>query len=211
MGAPVNRRGNKDKIDFRRSRIWLWSILFAAFLFACGYFLYNCNQSEREDHPSDISEDRDAGSSFERESAPDEGMDATPSGMVMGEFKLYFGNEDFNSTLADCDEVFPVYRRSRDASDLVTVALQELLEGPSAEEQNQGYYTSLNPGVSLLGIRREGKTLYPDFSRSLEEDVAGSCRTMAIRSQIKETLLQFDDVEEVVILVEGRPGNILQP
>ena len=94
---------------------------------------------------------------------------------------------------------------------MISKSLKELIKGPSETEREQGYYTSLNSGVRLLGIRSEAGTAYADFSRELEENVAGSCQTLAIRAQINETLLQFEAVEKVVILVEGNRGSVLQP
>ncbi|MFH1965431.1 MAG: GerMN domain-containing protein [Acidobacteriota bacterium] len=127
------------------------------------------------------------------------------------EYKLFFGNEDFNSRIADCDDLFPVYRNRKGVEDIINNSLTELLKGPSQTEQEQGYYTSLNSGVRVLEVRIEAGTVFADFSRELEEDVAGSCQTLAIRAQINETLLQFGGVDKVVILIEGNPGSVLQP
>ena len=41
--------------------------------------------------------------------------------------------------------------------------------------------------------------------------VAGSCRVLAIRAQIESTLKQFPSIKKVVISVNGRTGEVLQP
>jgi spore germination protein GerM len=50
-----------------------------------------------------------------------------------------------------------------------------------------------------------------DFNEQLEYEVSGSCRVSAIRAQITETLKQFPTVKEVIISIDGRTEDILQP
>ena len=50
-----------------------------------------------------------------------------------------------------------------------------------------------------------------DFSRELNDGVAGSCKVMAIRSQITQTLKQFSEIKGVVISVDGEAEEVLQP
>ena len=50
-----------------------------------------------------------------------------------------------------------------------------------------------------------------DFDKTLEQGVGGSCRVTAIRAQIEKTLQQFLEIDEVVISIDGRAGDILQP
>jgi len=45
----------------------------------------------------------------------------------------------------------------------------------------------------------------------LEEAVGGSCRVTAIRSQIEQTLKQFSTVQSVIISIDNRTEDILQP
>ncbi|PIP22172.1 MAG: hypothetical protein COX38_02115, partial [Candidatus Nealsonbacteria bacterium CG23_combo_of_CG06-09_8_20_14_all_39_25] len=45
----------------------------------------------------------------------------------------------------------------------------------------------------------------------LEFQVGGSCKVSAIRAQITQTLKQFPTVDEVVISINGRTEDILQP
>jgi spore germination protein GerM len=57
----------------------------------------------------------------------------------------------------------------------------------------------------------EGGVARVDFGSALAREVAGSCRVLAIRSQITATLMQFDTVARVEILIEGSSQGVLQP
>jgi hypothetical protein len=57
---------------------------------------------------------------------------------------------------------------------------------------------------------QEGRTS-ADFAASLERGVAGSCRVGAIRSQIENTLRHFPETRDIVISVDGRIDDALQP
>lgn len=69
---------------------------------------------------------------------------------------------------------------------------------------------SLRP-AQLQSLEIEDGVAQVDFSQDLDEGVAGSARVMALREQIKKTLLQFETVDEVVISVDGQTEGILQP
>jgi len=209
-----SRRGTF--ISKSRSWLWLWITIPVFLILLSAYLLY---RKDSESAPSAPFPADKAGESLSSppetgkeavvpESSPVPGKEAKITG---DEYKLFFGNEDFNSKMADCDDLFPVYRDGKGVEDLLSRSLKDLLRGPDPAEQGEGYYSSLNPGVKLLGLKREGPKVYADFSRELEDGVAGSCQTMAIRAQINDTLRQFPGIDEVVILVEGSTENVLQP
>ena len=52
---------------------------------------------------------------------------------------------------------------------------------------------------------------YVDFDEQLEFQVGGSCRVSAIRAQIIQTIKQFSTVKDVIISINGRTEDILQP
>jgi len=108
--------------------------------------------------------------------------------------------------------VFGVEREVPKAPQIARAALDELLKGPTDTEQGEGYFTSINGGVEVdkLTIDAQG-TARVEFSPRLEEAVGGSCRVAAIRAQIIQTLKQFSTVKEVVISINGRTEDILQP
>ena len=50
-----------------------------------------------------------------------------------------------------------------------------------------------------------------DFSKQMEFEMGGSCRVGLIRLQVEETLKQFPEIKQVIISVDGRTEDILQP
>ena len=134
----------------------------------------------------------------------------TDSSSETSKIKIYFTN-----TIADpqisCDKVFYLEREVAKTPAIARRALEELLEGPSDLEKLAGFTTSINPGVTIQGLTIENETAKVDFSSKLEEAVGGSCRVTAIRAQITETLKQFPTVKNVIISIDGRTEDILQP
>lgn len=131
------------------------------------------------------------------------------------ELNVYFGNLSLSATSEqdECKRVFPVKRYVPKTEAVASAAIQELLKGPTEDEKNQGYYTSINSGVILksMMIGLDTGTAYADFSQKLEEAVGGSCKVAAIRSQLDQTLLQFPTIKKTVISIDGRTEDILQP
>lgn len=127
--------------------------------------------------------------------------------------KVFFGRTDeMGGNSNDCSLVFPVERFIWKTNAPARAAVEELLSGPTpSEEQSEGYFTSLNKGVSIKGIKIEKNIAYIEFDEQLEFQVGGSCRVSAIRSQIIQTLRQFENVKEVIISINGRTEDILQP
>ena len=140
--------------------------------------------------------------------------------------KAYFNNDGMDPEFS-CNKVFPVERevpktqvpKSPQATgipveDLGTVAgaaLEELLKGPTDAEKEQGFFTSINPDVKIQKLSIEDEIAKVDFDEQLEFQVGGSCRVAAIRAQITETLKQFPTVKDVIISIDGRTEDILQP
>ena len=95
---------------------------------------------------------------------------------------------------------------------MVLSVLDELLKGLSEDEIKEGFVTNIpGTGVEVKKIEFKDNILYVDFNQALQEGVAGSCRVIAIRAQIIETLKQFADVKDVVISIDGKTEDILQP
>ena len=125
--------------------------------------------------------------------------------------KVYFGNSKEDPGAMDCNKVFPTERRVPATSAVGRAAIEELLKGPDMIEAQKGFFTSINSGVKIKSIKIEGDTVKIDFDQMLEQAVGGSCRVSAIRAQITETLKQFPSVKNVVISIDGRTEDILQP
>lgn len=131
------------------------------------------------------------------------------------EIKVYFGNNQIvarqDSPDYTCEKVLAVNRIIPKTEAVARAALEELLEGPAASEKEQGFFTSINSGVKIQKLIIENGTANVDFDEQLEKGVGGSCKVAAIRAQITQTLRQFSTVKNVIISINGRTEDILQP
>ena len=91
------------------------------------------------------------------------------------------------------------------------VGLLELLKGPTAAEKTKGASSQIPEDTKLNSLRLSGTTAYADFNYGLDAGVAGSCRVQAIRAEIENTLKQFSTIKNVIISIDGRTEDILQP
>lgn len=127
---------------------------------------------------------------------------------------VYFANPLLSSPdFLECDEVHPVRRtlmRTGEAVPWPEAALRSLLSGPGGEEAEAGFLTEIPENVALRSLDIRNGVARADFSSEMNA-VAGSCRVIAIRAQIERTLLQFPEIREVVISVEGNVEEALQP
>jgi len=124
--------------------------------------------------------------------------------------KAYFNNNNLDPQIS-CNKVFPNDREVPKTNATARAALEELLKGPTDKEKNAGYYTNINPGVKIQSLTITNGAASADFDKTLEQDVGGSCKVAAIRAQITETLKQFPNVTSVIISINGRTKDILQP
>ena len=125
--------------------------------------------------------------------------------------KVFFNNSNLDPEIS-CNKVFPVDRAIAATQAPARTVLELLLAGNlTDEEKADGFTTSINPGVKIQQLTIENGIAKVDFSEELEKAVGGSCRVSAIRAQIIETLKQFPSVDEVIISINGRTEDILQP
>ena len=125
--------------------------------------------------------------------------------------KVFFNNSKLDPEFS-CNKVFPVDRAIALTQAPAKAALELLLAGNlTDEEKSDGFGTSINPNVKIQGLSIENSVARVDFNGQLEYQVGGSCRVAAIRAQITQTLMQFPTVNEVIISINGRTEDILQP
>lgn len=124
--------------------------------------------------------------------------------------KVYFNNDRLDPEVS-CNKVFPTEREIIKTPAIARAALGELLKGPTVEEKADGFFSNINSGVEIQGLVIENGVAKVDFDETLERAVGGSCRVAAIRSEITQTLKQFSTVKEVLISINGRTEDILQP
>jgi hypothetical protein len=126
--------------------------------------------------------------------------------------KVYFttantgGEEDF-----DCRYVEAIAKEVPYSSNVARAAIERLLKGPSSEDKASGFATSINPNVKVNSLTIDSGIVRVDFNQQLEYQVGGSCRVSSINEQITKTLKQFEEVQSVVISIDGRTEDILQP
>jgi hypothetical protein len=126
--------------------------------------------------------------------------------------KVYFQNAELDAaTDYDCGKVIAVEREIVKTEAVARAALEELLQGPTATEKDLGFTTTLNAGIKIQKLTIENGVAKVDFDEQLEKGVGGSCWVMAIRAQINETLKQFTTIKSVIISIDGRTEDILQP
>jgi len=124
--------------------------------------------------------------------------------------KVFFNNSNLDPEFS-CNKVFPVEREIEKTVAIARAALEELLKGPRDSEKEQGFFTSINQGVTIQKLTVEDGTARVDFNEQLEFQVGGSCWVSAIRAEITETLKQFPTVNNVIISINDRTEDILQP
>ena len=128
--------------------------------------------------------------------------------------QVFFGSSIQDPEGLYCERAYPVVRALayERGADMTTLLVRELLAGPTPAEKEAGFFTSIPAeGVAVQGIFLNEGTLQIDFNAALEAGVAGSCRVLHIRAQIEQTFLQFENVNEVVVSIDGRIDDILQP
>lgn len=146
--------------------------------------------------------------------------------------RVYFPSEVLDPEAADCRRVHPVARDTTggaagatdgggpDAASDATGGgpaaaarrlLAALLAGPDDAERAAGYHTALPEDAAVRSVALRGDTLSVDFDSTLSKGVAGACRVRAIRAQVDSTLVGLPGVGRVVLSVEGRVAEALQP
>jgi len=125
--------------------------------------------------------------------------------------KVFFQNPQENPNIIDCSKVFEVTRVIPKTQSTARAALEELFKGPTTEEKVQGYFSEINSGVKIQKLTIVDGIAKVDFDKRLEEGMGGSCRTATISAQITETLKQFSSIKTVIISIDGRTEDILQP
>lgn len=125
--------------------------------------------------------------------------------------KVYFNNDKLDPSVS-CDKVFPVERYIKKTSGAARAAIEQLLLGVTAFEKQLGYSNNLpTEKIIIKSLKIDNGIALIDFNNALQQGVGGSCRVTAIRAQIIETLKQFDSVQKVVISIDGKTEDILQP
>jgi len=125
--------------------------------------------------------------------------------------KLFFTNTKLDPEVMDCNKTFLTERKILKTENLIKDTVEALLLGPTDEEKENGFLTSIPVGVKIQSLEIKDGVARIDFDETLEFQVGGSCRVTAISSEIRETIKQFPEANEVIISINGRTEDILQP
>jgi spore germination protein GerM len=96
----------------------------------------------------------------------------------------------------------PVKRKVPD-SQLIYQALEQLIKGPTKNEEARGFITAVPARLKIRGIDIKGKTAEIDFNGVIEEGAAGDILLKRLE-QIIHTATQFDSVDSIIIKINGQ-------
>lgn len=122
-----------------------------------------------------------------------------PDGELEAQVTLFFPNQDYViSGNVELSRMLPVVRRVRyKEGEFYAGILQELRRPPADRE----FSTALRDDLQVLSARRQGSTLYLDFSsKNLH---GGSLEETLLVEQIVKTMVGLDEIEQVQFLVDG--------
>jgi len=125
--------------------------------------------------------------------------------------RVFFSNTYEDPETFFCDKVYFAEREIEKTQTPIYTTLKELLKGPTETEIEAGFFTNINDNVKIQSFSTENGITMIDFDERLNEGIAGSCLVQAIRAQITETLKQFEEIDQVIISIDGRTEDILQP
>lgn len=87
-------------------------------------------------------------------------------------------------------------------------ALSELLEGPSPEEQDQGYFSEIPPGTKLLSVKESPARIDIDLSQEFAS--GGGSNSMSQRLQeVVKTVASVPQKKPVYLKLEGKQLEVL--
>lgn len=130
--------------------------------------------------------------------------------------EVFYGNREL---VREGDSCVQMFARGRDVldSDVPAIRLREtllaLLAGPTGAETTDDYFTSIPDGTRLNSLHVNDYAAEVRLDFSSEIDAGGSCRVLAIRTQIEETVkaVMGDEFSVVISVDGGDPDEALQP
>lgn len=126
------------------------------------------------------------------------------------ELTVYFSHSAPAGSPGECTYLQTVSRETIGTLAVAKATLQAMLLGPNAAEEAEGFFSGIPSGTTLNSVYIQDGVAYADFSSELNS-TAGSCGVAGVTAMIRENLLQFDTINDVVISVEGQTEDILQP
>lgn len=126
---------------------------------------------------------------------------------------VHFSNEDLNPGIADCTLTFPVERTvaaATEPADVAKAALTELLAGPTAAEEADGYTSWFSAATAddLISVRVDGDTAYVNLAdqRATIPNASTSCGSGLYTSELGNTVKEAAGVTRVLYAFDGDPA-----
>lgn len=108
--------------------------------------------------------------------------------MLEAKVFFYMLEEDGSEVIVAASREFPV------PQDIKAYVISKLLEGPTDQEREKGYFTGIYEETTLNSVHIKNGVAYIDF-----KNLYDACKPAA-REQIVKTLLQFPQVDDVKII-----------
>ena len=142
----------------------------------------------------------------------DENDVSAPAADEITSVQIFFGSSKEDPDTRSCEVVYPVTRDIEPTLAVAKEAIDQLLAGVTDDEDDQGYFTSINTQARVETIVVEQGTATVEFSEEFADGLAGSCKVAAVRAQVEETLLALPMIDHVIIKIDGVPDEeVLQP
>jgi germination protein M len=103
--------------------------------------------------------------------------------------------------------VAPVRRSVPATKAVATAAMEQLVAGPTAQEEAAGFATAIPEKSLFLGVSIQGSQAIVDLSKEYESG-GGSTSMFARLAQVVYTLTQFPTVESVSFKLDGKPIDV---
>lgn len=127
------------------------------------------------------------------------------SGGPKNEVTVYFSKYQGSKSIVE-----PVTRElpKTEQAQPLHYAITELLEGPTAEERQQGFYSEIPKNTQLLGIHAKDKSITIDLSKQFT--TGGGSNSIEQRlEELKQTTYAADTEHTLTVNVEGKPLELL--
>ena len=103
----------------------------------------------------------------------------------------------------------PVYRHyGKNPESQLKAALEDLIGGPNSKEASQKLYSSLPQDTRVLDLQIKGHSVRVNLSKAFTKE-SGLADLQGRLNQVLYTLSQVKAIDQVELLVEGQPLNIL--
>jgi len=89
-------------------------------------------------------------------------------------------------------------------ADLYYFTIEQLLQGPTADEKVKGVYSQIPEGTKVRVAYKQNDTVNVDFTKDLEMYGGGTSKVYGSLAQIVYTLTSLQGIKQVQILINGR-------